>query len=102
MYSYRWISVFFTLGSLLGCQPQTKSGQNRRALYQADSVLQMRLIRAGNAVYAEKKGYASFSASLPYVDSAQAIADRWSDRLMQARAVFARARVYDAWNKEPQ
>lgn len=102
MYSYRCIALFFVLCSLLSCQPQTKSGQTREALYQADSTSQIRLIRAGNAVYAEKEGYASFSASLPYVDSAQAIADRWGNRLMQARAVFARARVYDAWNKEPQ
>lgn len=53
-------------------------------------------------MYAQKQGYASFSASLPYVDSAQMIANRWGDRLMQARAVSARARVYDAWNKDPQ
>ena len=102
MYSYQWISVFFVLCSLLSSQSQTKSDQQRKAGYQADSLLQVRLIRAGNAVYAEKKGYDSFAASLPYADSAQAIANRWGDTLMLARAVFARARVYDAWNKEPQ
>lgn len=102
MCSYRCIASFFVLGSLLSCHTQTESGQNRIALYQIDSLLQVRIIKVGDSVYAQKKGYASFSASLPYVDSAQTIANRWGDRLMQARAVSARARVYDAWNKDPQ
>ncbi len=99
---YRFIAVFFVLASLPGCQSQTKSAQTRQALYQADSLLQVQIIKAGDSVYAQKQGYTSFSASLPYVDSAQMIANRWGDRLMQARAVSARARVYDAWNKDPQ
>ncbi|MBO0948188.1 sensor histidine kinase [Fibrella forsythiae] len=102
MTNYRWIAGLFLLGSLLSCQSQPKSGQTRQTLYRADSLLQVRIIRAGDSVYAIKQGYASFSASIPYVDSAQLIANRWGDRLMQARAVSARARVYDAWNKDPQ
>ena len=61
-----------------------------------------RLLALGDSVYAEKKGYRSFAQAQRYYDRAQLLADRSQDTLMLAEAVFARGRVYDAWNKEPQ
>ncbi len=60
-----------------------------------------RLLRAGDSVYAQKKGYRSFAHAQRYYDSAQVLADRAGDTLLLAEAVFARGRVYDAWNREP-
>ncbi len=59
------------------------------------------LIRRGNAVYAEKASYATFTQSLRYFDSAQIIAEHSGDALMLAKATAARGRIYDAWNREP-
>ncbi|MBL7706747.1 MAG: sensor histidine kinase [Taibaiella sp.] len=55
----------------------------------------------GDSVYRIKQGYASFSQSLVYFDSAQQLAERSADKRMLAAATFARAKVYDAWNREP-
>lgn len=60
------------------------------------------LLRRGDSVYAQKAGYQSFASALVYYDQALALADDSRDTLLLAEAVFARARVYDAWNKEPQ
>ena len=60
------------------------------------------LLKAGDSVYAQKKGYRSFAQAQQYYDSAQLLADHSRDTLLLAEAVFARGRVYDAWNKEPQ
>lgn len=71
-------------------------------LPQADSLAFEAYIRAGDSVYARKQGYASFARSLVYYDSAQALAYRSADTLLLAEAIFAKGRVYDAWNKQPQ
>ena len=60
------------------------------------------LIHSGDNVYAAKAGFQSFAKSLKYYDSAQALAEKTGDTLLLAEAIFARGRVYDAWNKEPQ
>ena len=60
------------------------------------------LLQAGDSVYAQKLGYHSFAQAQQYYDSAQVLADHSRDTLLLAEAVFARGRVYDAWNKEPQ
>ena len=60
------------------------------------------LLHQGDSVYARKQGYGSFARALLYYDRAQALADQSQDSLLLAEAVFARGRVYDAWNKEPQ
>jgi two-component sensor histidine kinase len=60
-----------------------------------------RLLASGDSVYAEKKGYSSFARAQQYYDRAQVLAERSQDTLLLAEAVFARGRVYDAWNKEP-
>lgn len=87
---------------LMSCQQPAKPAADQRARFLADSATQLRFIWAGNEEYQQKKGFASFARSLAYYDSAQAIADRWKNRRMLARAVNARGRVYDAWDKEPQ
>ena len=60
------------------------------------------LLRQGDSVYARKQGYGSFARALLYYDRAQRLADQTQDTVLLAEAVFARGRVYDAWNKEPQ
>lgn len=60
------------------------------------------LLLAGDSVYARKASYTSFARALAYYDSAQALANRSGDTLLLANAVFAKGRIYDAWNKEPQ
>lgn len=59
------------------------------------------LLAQGDSVYAEKKGYRSFTQAQRYYDSARTLADRSGDTLLLAEAVFAKGRVYDAWNQQP-
>ncbi len=59
------------------------------------------LVRAGDSVYAQKAGLRTLNQSLTYYDRAQAIAQRSADTLLLAEAVFAKGRVYDAWNQQP-
>lgn len=89
-----------------GCMSGAAGGDAAKHAYPADSAARKTLfehyIDTGNAFYAEKAGYSSFQKSLRYFDSAQALANYTGDTPMLADAVFARGRVYDAWNKEPQ
>ena len=61
-----------------------------------------RLLNQGDSVYAEKKGYRSFGLAQRYYDSARTLADRSGDTLLLAEAIFAKGRVYDAWNEQPR
>ena len=60
------------------------------------------LLHLGDSVYAQKTGYGTFARALTYYNRAQTLADRSQDTFLLAEAVFAKGRVYDAWNKEPQ
>lgn len=60
------------------------------------------LLRAGDSVYAQKDGLRSMRHSFTYYDSALALAQRSRDTLLLAEAIFAKGRVYDAWNQQPQ
>ena len=60
------------------------------------------LMHAGDSVYAQRANYGTFARALAYYDSAQTLADRAADTLMLANAAFAKGRVYDAWNRQPQ
>lgn len=60
------------------------------------------LLHAGDSVYARKSGLRAMQQSLVYYDSALALAQRSQDTLLLAEAVFAKGRVYDAWNQQPQ
>jgi len=93
------IGFVSSIGLLMACQPDPARPVADK---QADSLRLFADIRTGDSVYALRQGYGSFAASLGYYDRAQALADRWQDRLMQAEVVFAKGRVYDAWNKDPQ
>lgn len=96
---YRWPAVLVGLLTLAQA-----SGSPARA-QPAPAGLRGRffqLLAAGDSVYAEKKGYSSFAHAQQYYDRAQVLAERSQDTLLLAEAVFARGRVYDAWNKEPQ
>lgn len=95
----RAIGYMSIIGLLMACQPDPARPVANK---QADSLRLFAYIKAGDSVYALRQGYGSFAASLSYYDRAQALADRWQDRLMQAEVVFAKGRVYDAWNKDPQ
>lgn len=61
-----------------------------------------RLLAAGDSVYARKDGLRAMQQSLVYYDSALALAQRSRDTLLLAEAIFAKGRVYDAWNQQPQ
>jgi two-component sensor histidine kinase len=60
------------------------------------------LLHTGDSLYARKDGDKSLARSLTYYTRAQELAAASGDTLLLAEAVFARGRVYDAWNKEPQ
>jgi len=98
MQSLFFVRRYWALGLLLlaACQPPTPPpSPPLRAHFAA-------LLHAGDSVYAQKASYAGFARALAYYDSAQALADRSGDTLLLANAVFAKGRIYDAWNKEPQ
>ncbi len=56
----------------------------------------------GDSVYAQKSGLGVFEESLKYYDTAAQIAQQMEDSVLIAEALFARGRVYDAYNKIPQ
>lgn len=60
-----------------------------------------RYLEIGNSIYAQKKGLNSFAQSMVYFDSAMSIARHTQDTLMLAKSIFAKGRVYDAWNRKP-
>lgn len=60
------------------------------------------LLHRGDSAYAEKKRYQSFALAQHYYDRARTLADQSGDTLLLAEAVFAKARVYDAWNRQPR
>ena len=95
-----WGGRWWLLLAMTGCRPgppppAAPAGRALRPHFFA-------LLHAGDSLYAQKASYDSFARALAYYDSAQALAARSQDTLLLAEAVFARARVYDAWNKEPQ
>lgn len=87
-----------TLISCSGSISKSKPGPGRAG----DSIAVFEYIHEGNKVYAEKKNIKSFIQSLKYYDSAEVIADHSGDTLLLAEVTFAKGRIYDAWNREPQ
>ena len=59
-------------------------------------------LRRGDSSYAQKDGYESFQYSLHFFDTAHAIAQQLKDTALLAETTAAIARVYDAWNEDPQ
>jgi two-component sensor histidine kinase len=97
----RWILIlaFFSLLSISCTQPQDVKVRSGKG--DADRSAFFHYLQSGDSAYASKSSYQAFVVSLKYYDSAQAIADRSSDTLLLAEAIFAKGRVYDAWNKVP-
>ncbi|GAB3989686.1 hypothetical protein GCM10028807_15130 [Spirosoma daeguense] len=99
----RWLlSAGVILCGLTACNDSQEKRAAGTVKKQEDSLRFFRYLNAGDSVYSTKKGYTSFATSLTYYDSAQTIADRSGDTLLLAEAIFAKGRVHDAWNKEPQ
>ena len=106
---WRWAGPGLLLCGLLAsapppgrAQPATVQQGEEARLPATGQARFFALLHRGDSVYAQKAGYQSFGQALIYYDQAQALADASQDTLLLAEAVFARARVYDAWNKEPQ
>ena len=59
------------------------------------------LVELGDSIYALKRDYVGFSKSLQLYDSALAVAEAGNDSIGIAEALFAKGRVYDAWNRDP-
>ena len=104
----RWTRTLLLAGFLGGLLPEAAGAQpaapvpgNHPSRPTTGPARFFALLHRGDSVYAQKAGYHSFAQALTYYDQAQALADRSQDTLLLAEAVFARARVYDAWNKEP-
>ena len=92
------------LGLLLGaaaCQPTPPPAGQLAAPPRPLAARFARLLARGDSVYAEKKGYRSFTQAQRYYDQARTLADRSGDTLLLAEAIFAKGRVYDAWNQQP-
>lgn len=96
----RWLcqALLLALFGLVACQPAEPPA---RAPVRPLRARFFALLHAGDSVYARKQGYRSFARAQEYYDRAQALADQGQDTLLLAEAVFAKGRVYDAWNKAP-
>jgi two-component sensor histidine kinase len=84
------------------CQKNGGSKLERLAQYQRDSALVERYITDGSKAYAQKSGYEAFTKSMLYFDSAWQLANTTGDSLLIAASIFAKGRVFDAWNHEPE
>lgn len=69
---------------------------------QSDSVRFHQYLSKGDSIYATKSGLKAIEASMRYFDSAGQLAQKLNDSLLLAEATFAKGRIYDAWNQEPQ
>ena len=89
---YRFL-VFVALCSLLSCQKHDNS-----IILLNDEQQFKRYLHLGDSIYATKSGINAFERSMDYFDSAMVIAQRTNDTIMLAEGIFAKGRVYDAWN----
>ena len=58
-------------------------------------------ISKGNEEYSKKAGLPAIVASQLFFDTAAVIANELNDSILIARSIFAKGKIYDAWNKEP-
>jgi two-component sensor histidine kinase len=92
--------TFFTFILLLvvACKespgPSTKAVESSKDRYE-------HLLKTGDSIYATKSSLQAFEQSMVYYDSAYQLALQVNDTLMQANGLFAKARVYDAWGRQP-
>ena len=93
-----FLSSWLFASGIVSC---TREGQHQPDPQQQEAAF-FTLLRKGDSIYAQKKNYTTFAHSLKYYDSAQIIAEQSRDNRLKAEALFAKGRIYDAWNKEPQ
>ena len=90
---YRFL-VFVALCSLLSCQKHDNS-----IILLNDEQQFKRYLHLGDSIYATKSGINAFERSMDYFDSAMVVAQHTNDTIMLAEGIFAKGRVYDAWNQ---
>lgn len=59
-------------------------------------------LEKGDSIYAIQSGYGRLAESLEQFNIADSLARLIADPVLIAEAVFARGRIYDAWNKIPE
>lgn len=59
-------------------------------------------LEKGDSIYATHSGYGGLAKSLEQFNAADSVAHLLGDSALIAEAIFARGRVYDAWNKKPE
>ncbi len=91
--------LFSCMVTFLACTPTVKKSAAEQ--YTSDSLEVFKYIVNGNTIYATRSGLQAFASSLALYDSAWQIAQQTGDTLLMAASLFAKARAYDAWNKEP-
>lgn len=97
MRGFLWMCV---TGVLLWVRCADQSAEHQPPVNNlSDGELFDHYLKKGNGFYATKANYAVFEQSLTYFDSAKIVAQRTKDPAMMADAVFAQARVYDAFGK---
>jgi two-component sensor histidine kinase len=90
--------VLFLISSIFWCCEK----KQKQAIPLSLQLQYEQYLEIGDSIYSTKEGYNTLATSMMYFDSAMMIANSTRDTLMLAESVFAKARVYDAWNKEPQ
>lgn len=100
-YGYIILWLLSSWASVSGLASCTPTGQPPANPGQREAVF-FTLLRKGDSIYAQKKNYTTFAHSLKYYDSAQIIAEQSHNNRLKAEALFAKGRIYDAWNKEPE
>ena len=86
---------------LAGCQTTSRKNGDEAA-QTSDTTFVYRLTDIGDSLYALKKDYHSFEQALVYYDSAAKVAEQIDNIAVKGYVTFARASVYNAWNKDPQ
>ncbi len=98
MMQFKTFLCFLLFIAVSSCKKNNTTGTTSLNLMK-DSVFL--LIEKGDDIYAVKNSYNSFRKSLFFYDKALEIAERSNDTFLLAEALFAKGRVYDAWNKQP-
>jgi len=88
------------LYSIVVCGQNTFEGFDTLGTRPGDLV--KKYLQKGDHAYASKSSYRSFEQSLMYYDSARVIAMTSGDSLLLGYVYYSYAKVYDAWNKDPQ
>lgn len=94
MNNYKFLGCFFML---MVCSLYTFSQRDSVALKKCK-----RYLILGDSIYATKSSLKAFERSNLYYDSAYQVALQSKDTFLLFPVIFAKARIYDAWNKNPK